>query len=430
MNKIAHFYCYGIIGEADPMFQAFTGQPDPIISAAKVAEFLNSIDKGVDEIIIHLNSRGGSVYEGFAIHDLFSTSGKKITTIAEGLVASIATVVFLAGSQRKITENSQLMIHNPWIDPMLISGLTADEIQQMADNMKVEENRIVDFYASKTKVEKSTLSEMMKEETFISSDKALELKFATEIVTPVKAFATLKLKQHLNTNNDHMNKLFSSIEKKIDAIMNFQTGKSKTIDIKASAKTTTDGKTINIEGDVAVGSMVTDDSGNPTPNASYTLEDGTVIKTDADSKISEVTPSANAQAQVKVGDILKNEAGELLINAEHKISDTITAKTNDKGEVIELIDAAQAPDVNALNEKITTLEASIAAKDEEIASFKLAQAEIEKKINIIAKNIQSTHIVKPGATNLRKPEGEVKENRIKALKETIKKEKEKTPATV
>ena len=55
-----------------------------------------------------LNSMGGDVFEGYAIHDILKASGKKITTQAEGLVASIATVIYLAGDIRLITENSEV----------------------------------------------------------------------------------------------------------------------------------------------------------------------------------------------------------------------------------------------------------------------------------------------------------------------------------
>ena len=55
--------------------------------------------------IVHINSPGGDVNEGFAMHDFLVASGKEIETIIEGQCASIATIVFLAGTTRKITEN-------------------------------------------------------------------------------------------------------------------------------------------------------------------------------------------------------------------------------------------------------------------------------------------------------------------------------------
>lgn len=215
--KQAHFYAYGVIGENDPMFKVFTGEDDPRISSQKIVEFINA-NADADEFVIHINSRGGSVTEGYAIHDLLQNSGKKVTTIGEGMVASIATVIFLAGTSRKIAQNAELMIHLPWIDPSG-QGLTADELQKLSLEMKDVENHMVDFYVDKTGVEKSQIEEMMKAETYLKADQSLELKFATEILSPVKAFAYITQNKMENKNP------FAKVEEMFTTIKNMLSGK-------------------------------------------------------------------------------------------------------------------------------------------------------------------------------------------------------------
>jgi ATP-dependent protease ClpP protease subunit len=356
VKKVAHFYCYGIIGERDPLFKVFTGEDDPVISSAKIVDFLNGLSTDIEEVVVHINSRGGNYTEGFAIYNLLTGSGKKITTIGEGQVASIATVVYLAGTKRRIYNTVQPLIHNPWVDPSTLgSSATADDLQAIADEMKLAETKLLDFYVEKTGADKATLEALMKEDVPFSADQALELKFATEIIEPVKAMAYVSINKSSNHNDimSEVKKVTSKLENKINDILDFMSGKKKTIKAEADAQAadynTDDGKTISVDGDLAVGSAVTVD-GQPTPDATYTLDDGTVIKTDADSNISEVTPPTEASAET---------------------------------------------------DKEKELQAEIVALKEENKTLKDAQAKIETKLNAIAKNIQSNYVVKTGQTNMR-----------------------------
>ena len=89
----------------------------------KVSDFLDD-HKDADLITVRINSRGGDVQEGWAIHDLLVNSGKKIKTIGEGKVYSIATIVFLAGTEREMMKNADGLIHNPFIPLILLQTST------------------------------------------------------------------------------------------------------------------------------------------------------------------------------------------------------------------------------------------------------------------------------------------------------------------
>lgn len=247
-------------------------------------------DDGADTIDVHIHSNGGDVTEGFAIHDVLVNSGLKVNTIVDGSCYSIATVIFLAGSKRSMSKNSQLMIHNPFG----FAGGTADDIDKYADQVRDAENKILDFYIEKTGADRDQLSAMMKEETFIDPSQAVEMKFATEILEPVmaKAKAILSLK---GINNHNMSNLLDEVKAGFAEIKNLF--KQKGLPIQNAMVKTESGDELEITmaGDkVAVGDTVTKGGENYT--GTTTLEDGTSITCD-DGKVTAVTEASAASEE-------------------------------------------------------------------------------------------------------------------------------------
>ena len=144
-------------------------------------------NKDAEELIVSINSGGGSCDEGFAIYNLLTNSGKKITTRAVGTCASIASVIFLAGSKREVFKNTQVMIHLPMVMPF--EPLNETELAKLQDRLAQEKERILNLYTDVTKSDRATLETYMVDETYLTADQALELKFATEIIEPVMAIA-------------------------------------------------------------------------------------------------------------------------------------------------------------------------------------------------------------------------------------------------
>ena len=96
----------------------------------------------VDEYLVVINSGGGEVFEGYAIYNYLLSLNKPITTRGVGIVASIATVIFLAGKKRQLYNNTQFLIHNPW---SMTEG-DANEFIKKAEELKNIENNLIDFY--------------------------------------------------------------------------------------------------------------------------------------------------------------------------------------------------------------------------------------------------------------------------------------------
>jgi ATP-dependent protease ClpP protease subunit/uncharacterized coiled-coil protein SlyX len=222
-----------------------------------------------DKIIVHIHSPGGDVNEGFAILDHLLSYGAVIETRIEGLCASIATIISMAGSKRTITENSTFFIHNPWT----VTEGDSEALQQMADQLKAVEERIAQFYAKYTKRDKEEMLILMKQADNITPERALELGFVTEIAQPVMAMA--RFTPLITMSETKLNSIMSIFLNEIRSLFNLN---SKN-EIKNLDTTLEDGTPITIEGEeVAVGAAVTV-NGEPAPDGGHTLADGTGIVT-------------------------------------------------------------------------------------------------------------------------------------------------------
>jgi ATP-dependent Clp endopeptidase proteolytic subunit ClpP len=161
---------------------------------------------------VHINSEGGVVDTGFDIFNYIKSLRLPITTVGSGLVASIATVVFMAGDKRILTTGTEFMIHSP------MGGIdgTADQIEEYAQSVRDCENRLIKFYSQQTGLSADALQPLLKNETWLTEDQATSLGFATLLNEPILA------KAYLNLNNDKpMTKEDKSwIEEKFTSILN------------------------------------------------------------------------------------------------------------------------------------------------------------------------------------------------------------------
>ena len=154
------------------------------------------------DIELVINSGGGSVTEGMAMADLISSYPNETTTTGIGLVASIATVVLLAGKKVQMTENSFMMIHRPWS----YSVGNSDELEATAELLDKMEEKLLDIYVNavnKRKGEEMNLrkkiKKMMAAETWMTAEEAKDFGFIDEIVkTGEKKIDILPLQSSLN----------------------------------------------------------------------------------------------------------------------------------------------------------------------------------------------------------------------------------------
>lgn len=111
-----------------------------------VQDFLDQLD-GVSKINVHINSGGGSVFGGIAIYNILKRHKAEITVYVEGVAASIASVIAMAGDKIIIPANAQMMIHKP----SSITWGNADDMRKEADILDGCQKVILNTYMQHTK---------------------------------------------------------------------------------------------------------------------------------------------------------------------------------------------------------------------------------------------------------------------------------------
>lgn len=141
--------------------------------------FVHEMEKHDDaeNINIRINSPGGNVFEGIAIYNTLRRMKGKKTVIIDGICASIATVIAMAGDEIVMAPVSDFMIH----DPTTYTAGDAEDLRKDAAILDLIKDNIVTAYATRAKVTKDEIRQMMTDETWMDPQTALTKGFITQI---------------------------------------------------------------------------------------------------------------------------------------------------------------------------------------------------------------------------------------------------------
>jgi ATP-dependent Clp protease protease subunit len=142
------------------------------------ALFKSDLDSGKGPITIWINSPGGDVWAAAQIYNMLLSYTGKVTVKIDGLAASAASVIAMAGDEVLVSPVSMLMIHNPATAAMGDKDDLAQAIS-MLDSVK---DSILNAYVKKTGLSKNKLSKLMDDETWMDANKAVELGFADRVM--------------------------------------------------------------------------------------------------------------------------------------------------------------------------------------------------------------------------------------------------------
>lgn len=161
---------------------------DSDTSAAGFRDALKSLGD-VKTINLHINSPGGSVFEGIAIYNMLKQNSAHVNVYVDGLAASIASVIAMSGDAIFMPSNAMLMIHNPWT---LAMG-NANELRKTADDLDKITQSSVQIYLDKAgdKLDKDTLKQLMDDETWLTAQEAIDYGLADEVLEANKAAASI-----------------------------------------------------------------------------------------------------------------------------------------------------------------------------------------------------------------------------------------------
>ncbi|WP_179957469.1 ClpP-like prohead protease/major capsid protein fusion protein [Exilibacterium tricleocarpae] len=156
-----------------------------------------------DELVVRIHSGGGLIMEGLAIYNRLKQSPKSVTVHIDGIAASMASVIAMAGDRVIMPDNALMMVHKPW----LCACGDAEELRHEADALDLMETSILMIYQQKTGLDEKNLADMLADETWFNGAEALEMGFADEVVEPIQAAASIDLTA-VNPPSDKLTLLF------------------------------------------------------------------------------------------------------------------------------------------------------------------------------------------------------------------------------
>lgn len=178
-NQSAEVFIYGDIGQS--WF-------DESVTAK---DFVNQIkDLDVNDLTVRINSVGGSVPDGLAIHNALRRHKARVTISVDGIAASIASLIAMAGDQIEMAENAMLMIHAPWT----IAAGNAVELRERADLLDKWAEAMSASYARDGGLSQDQVMDLLKDgkDHWYSADEAMAAGLIDSIVEAMPMAASLQ----------------------------------------------------------------------------------------------------------------------------------------------------------------------------------------------------------------------------------------------
>ena len=141
--------------------------------------FKDELNAGSGDITVWINSPGGDCVAAAQIYNMLTQYKGNVTVKIDGIAASAASVIAMAGNMVLMSPVSMMMIHNP----ATVAFGDHAEMQKAIDMLAEVKESIINAYVIKTGLSRSKLSHLMDAETWMDANKAVELGFADDIVT-------------------------------------------------------------------------------------------------------------------------------------------------------------------------------------------------------------------------------------------------------
>lgn len=140
--------------------------------------FKDELESGSGDVTVWINSPGGDCVAAAQIYNMLKAYKDKITIKIDGLAASAASVIAMAGDKVLMSPVSLIMIHNPLT---MVCG-DHNEMSKAIDMLNEVKESIINAYEAKTGLSRAKLSHLMDSETYMNANKAIELGFADSIM--------------------------------------------------------------------------------------------------------------------------------------------------------------------------------------------------------------------------------------------------------
>lgn len=158
-----------------------------------------------DSIKVRINSPGGDVFDAIAIYNMLAEHPAKINVTIEGIAASAASIVAMAGDTVSIYESAQVMIHDAWT---MVVGNEQD-MRQVADLLAKIDGQIADLYAARSGKSSDEFRNLMNSDTYLTGNEAKDLGIVDSVIET-------KRKESKTTNEQQSTPNASSKKRRID----------------------------------------------------------------------------------------------------------------------------------------------------------------------------------------------------------------------
>lgn len=177
-NKTVDVYIYGDIVDDRPV-DFWTGEEiaGDFIIPGEVRKLLSEIEE--EKISIHINSYGGSIFASVSIFNYIKSLQKEITMYVDGLAASGASLIALAGSKLVMPKNTVMMIHRA----SSAAWGNCNNLREVANTLeKLDDSTVFETYKWKFKGSDDELKELIDSETWITAEEAFSYGLCDEVI--------------------------------------------------------------------------------------------------------------------------------------------------------------------------------------------------------------------------------------------------------
>lgn len=207
--------------EADIVIYAGIGQDywgdGSMISAKAFSDELKKLPETITTLNVRINSPGGDVFDGIAIYNrLKQHKAKKIVHI-DGLAASIASIIALAGDEIIIGDGALYMVHLPWT----FTYGNRMELDNTINRLMDIEEQMIGIYTKKTKMSRSDIRALLEAETWMGAEEAIDKGFVDSKSEDTVAIAASAIKSKwINKRPDSFFSDTEAMKNKIDGLKN------------------------------------------------------------------------------------------------------------------------------------------------------------------------------------------------------------------
>lgn len=338
---VSHVYIYGEVG-----------------AEVTLDSVLKKITASAESYVVHIHSRGGDVFEGFAIFNALKNTGKDIEVRIEGVCASIAASIASVASPGKLFMNSKgsFMIHNPRFDK--ISGQSKD-LRNAADLLDQIRSLFLKEWTVRTGLNPVQLAELYDSETWLGPEQAKQMGFVDEVEEVLKAVAKADYQKYKHMKDKNTILAFANdFVKKINSLWS----------PVAVVLTLSDGTKITAPDEDWAGQPVTTEDGAPLPPGDYTLEGGATFSIDENGNATgtPAEPQSATEQPEPENDMKIKEENEQLKARVAELESALQAR-NDASAKLEDTKVKLEAKAKQLEE---TLNVKVKALTEELKAFK------------------------------------------------------------